>query len=169
MSTTDASTQATSKSVQGLDETDRAIIDLLSADARMSNASVAEAIGVAPSTALVRTRSLVERGIISGFHAAVSLQAMGRPVQALIAVKLRAHDRDEIDRFTAAATHLPDVLEMFHLSGGTDYMLRIAVASTDALRDWVLDNLTTDESVAHTETTLIFAHHPGTGVASRHI
>lgn len=151
-----------------LDDTDLAIVELLSEDARMSNAALAEAIGVAPSTALVRTRALVERGVISGFHAAVPLPAVGRPVQALIAVKLRAHDREEIDRFTAKAPNLPDVIEMFHLSGGTDYMLRIAVATTDDLRNWVLDNLTTDISVAHTETTLIFAHHPGRGVGARY-
>lgn len=148
-----------------LDDVDRAIVRELVADARISNAALAERVGVAPSTALVRTRSLVERGVIDGFHATVSLPALGRPVQALISVKLRAHDRDEIDRFTSFAPALPDVLEMFHVSGGTDYLLRIAVASTDALRDWVLDNLATDASVAHTETTLVFAHHRGSAGA----
>lgn len=146
----------------GLDALDRAIINALVADARISNAALAERVGVAPSTALVRTRALVERGVIEGYHATVSLAAVGRPVQALIAVKLRAHDREEIDRFTRFVPDLPDVVEMFHVSGGTDYLLRIAVASTDALRNWVLDHLATDASVAHTETTLIFGHHPGT-------
>jgi len=146
----------------GLDALDRAIVNALVADARISNAALAETVGVAPSTALVRTRSLVERGVIEGYHAAVSLAAVGRPVRALIAVKLRAHDREEIDRFMRSVPGLPDVVEMFHVSGGTDYLLHIAVASTDALRTWVLDNLATDASVAHTETTLIFGHHPGT-------
>lgn len=146
----------------GLDPIDRAIVDALVADARISNAALAERVGIAPSTALVRTRSLVERGVIEGYHARISLAAIGRPVRALIAVKLRAHDREEIDRFTSSVPGLPDVVEMFHVSGGTDYLLHIAVASADALRDWVLDHLATDASVAHTETTLIFAHHPGT-------
>lgn len=146
----------------GIDAIDRAIIDALVADARISNAALAELVGIAPSTALVRTRSLVERGVIEGYHARVSLPAVGRPVRALVAVKLRAHDREEIDRFTSFVPSLPDVVEMFHVSGGTDYLLHIAVASADALRDWVLDHLATDSSVAHAETTLIFAHHPGT-------
>ena len=76
----------------GLDALDRAIVNVLVADARISNAALAESVGVAPSTALVRTRSLVERGVIEGYHASVSLTAVGRPVRALIAVKLRAHD-----------------------------------------------------------------------------
>ncbi|MGJ9402198.1 Lrp/AsnC family transcriptional regulator [Arthrobacter sp. KK5.5] len=144
-----------------LDDVDRRIIAELLADARISNAALAERVGIAPSTALLRTRQLVERGVILGYHAELSLPAVGRGVQALIAVKLRVHDRVEIDRFTGRVPGLPEVLSMFHVSGGTDYLLHVAVASTDALRDWVLDNLATDPAVGHTETTLVFNHVKG--------
>ena len=141
-----------------LDAVDRRIISELLADARISNAALAQRAGIAPSTALLRTRQLVERGVIEGYHAQISLPAVGRSVQALIAVKLRVHDRDRIDSFTARVPQLPEVLSMFHVSGATDYLLHVAVASTEALRDWVLDNLATDEAVGHTETTLVFEH-----------
>lgn len=144
-----------------LDEIDRIIIDELVANARISNATLAQRAGIAPSTALLRTRSLVERGILTGYHAEVSLAAVGRTVQALISVKLRAHDREKIDTFVERIPQLPEVLSMFHVSGAIDYLLHIAVGSTEALRDWVLDNLATDESVGHTETTLVFGHHSG--------
>ncbi|MCG2963633.1 winged helix-turn-helix transcriptional regulator, partial [Escherichia coli] len=78
-----------------LDEIDRIIIDELVGNARISNATLAQRAGIAPSTALLRTRSLVERGIITGHHAEISLTAVGRTVQALISVKLRAHDREK--------------------------------------------------------------------------
>lgn len=144
-----------------LDAVDRQIIAALVADARITNRDLADAVGIAPSTALMRTRSLVERGAIEGFEAKLSLPAIGRAVQALIAVQLRAHDRDQIDAFTARVPRLPEVLSTFHTSGSVDYLLHIAVADTDALRDWVLDNLTTDPVVGHTETTLVFKHLPG--------
>ncbi|MGO3257111.1 MAG: Lrp/AsnC family transcriptional regulator, partial [Glutamicibacter ardleyensis] len=76
-----------------LDEIDRIIIDELVSNARISNATLAQRASIAPSTALLRTRSLVDRGILTGYHAEVSLPAVGRTVQALISVKLRAHDR----------------------------------------------------------------------------
>jgi DNA-binding Lrp family transcriptional regulator len=82
-------------------------------------------------------------------------------VQALIAVRLRAHDREQIDRFTARVPKLPAVLSTFHTSGSVDYLLHIAVATTEDLRDWVLDNLATDPVVGHTETTLVFDHIQG--------
>ncbi|AIY01551.1 Transcriptional regulator, AsnC family [Arthrobacter sp. PAMC 25486] len=144
-----------------LDAVDRQIIDTLVADARITNRDLADAVGIAPSTALMRTRALMERGAIEGFEAKLNLASIGRAVQALIAVRLRAHDRDQIDTFTARVPQLPEVLSTFHTSGSVDYLLHIAVRDTDALRDWVLDNLTTDPVVGHTETTLVFKHIPG--------
>lgn len=140
----------------GLDPVDRRIVQELLADARITNAQLAEKVGVAPSTALLRTRQLAERGVITGFHAELSLTAIGRAVQALVAVQLNGHNREEIDRFTSRVPALPEVISTFHVSGSVDYLIHLAVADTDALRDWVLDYLTTDPVVGHTETTLVF-------------
>ncbi|GAB3537320.1 Lrp/AsnC family transcriptional regulator [Arthrobacter tecti] len=145
----------------GLDAVDRRIVQELLADARITNAQLAERVGVAPSTALLRTRQLSERGVVSGFHAELNLPGVGRAVQALISVQLKGHNREEIDRFTSRITTLPEVVSTFHVSGAVDYLLHLAVADTDALRDWVLDYLTTDPVVGHTETTLVFNHIKG--------
>ena len=82
--------------------TDRALLELLARDARITNQRLADQVGVAPSTALARLRSLRERGVIRGFHAEVDLAALGRPLQALIAVRLAVHAREQIDAFTSA-------------------------------------------------------------------
>lgn len=148
-------------SFEPLDAVDRQIIATLLEDARITNRDLADAVGIAPSTALMRTRALLDRGAIEGFSARLSLPAINRAVQALIAVQLRAHDRDQIDNFTSRVPQLPEVLSTFHTSGSVDYLLHIAVRDTGALRDWVLDNLTTDPVVGHTETTLVFQHMPG--------
>ena len=83
-----------------VDAIDRAILGLVAADARITNQRLAEQVGVAPSTTLARLRSLRERGVIRGFHAEVDLAALGRPLQALIAVRLAVHARAQIDAFT---------------------------------------------------------------------
>ena len=118
-----------------LDSIDERLLAALVDDARISNKQLAELVGIAPSTALMRTRALSDRGIIQGFEAKLSLSAIGRSVQALIAVRLRAHDREQIDRFTSRVPKLPAVLSTFHTSGSVDYLLHIAVATTEDLRD----------------------------------
>ena len=141
-----------------LDDIDRAILAVLAADARTPNNAVAEAVGIAPSTCLARIRSLRERGVIRGFHADIDPTALGRGLQAMIAVRLRAHTRERVQEFMRDVPGLPDVVGVWHVAGADDYLLHIAVADSDALRDFVLEHLTTHPAVGHTETSLIFGH-----------
>jgi DNA-binding Lrp family transcriptional regulator len=147
-----------------VDATDRAILELVAADARITNQRLAERVGVAPSTALGRLRALRRRGVIRGFHAEVDLAALGRPLQALIAVRLTVHTREQIDAFTAAVRELPGVLMVFHLTGVTDYLVWVAAADAQDLREFVVDHLATHPSVAHAETSLVYEHHRGPGI-----
>ena len=147
-----------------LDDTDRAIVEAVSRDARITNQRLAERVGVAPSTALARLRSLRERGVVRGFHAEVDLAALGRPLQAMIAVRLAVHAREEIDAFTTAVRELPGVLTVFHLAGATDYLVWLAAADAQDLREFVVDHLATHPSVSHAETSLIYEHTRGPGI-----
>jgi DNA-binding Lrp family transcriptional regulator len=147
-----------------VDDIDRAILELLAADARITNQRLAERVGVAPSTTLSRLRALRERGVIRGFHAELNLAALGRPLQALIAVRLAAHAREQIDAFTSAVRELPGVLMVFHLAGATDYLVWVAARDAQDLRDFVVDHLATHPAVSHAETSLIYEHSRGPGL-----
>lgn len=144
-----------------LDEVDRVLLETLSANARLANNRLAARAGIAPSTALARVRSLVDRRVIRRFTVEVEPAAVGRPVQAIIAVRLRSHDRAQIDGVMRLLPTLPEVIQSFHVAGDDDWLLHVAVASAEALRDFVLDNLTVYEAVVHTRTTLVFSHDHG--------
>jgi DNA-binding Lrp family transcriptional regulator len=147
-----------------VDDVDRALLEVLAGDARITNQRLAERVGVAPSTALARLRALRERGVIRGFHTEINLAALGRPLQAMIAIRLAVHAREQIEAFTDAVRALPGVLMVFHLTGVTDYLIWLAAADTEDLREFVLDHLTTHPSVAHAETSLIYEHQHGPGI-----
>lgn len=147
-----------------LDETDRAIVEALAADARISNAALAEQVGIAPSTCLTRVTRLRDRGTLRGFHAEVDLAALGRPLQAVVAVRLAAHDREQIEDFAAVIRELPGVLMVFHVTGQIDYLVWMAATDTQDLRRFVVDHLTTHPAVAHAETSLVYEHSRGPGV-----
>jgi DNA-binding Lrp family transcriptional regulator len=145
----------------GLDEVDRTILRELRRDGRTSNQALAEAAGVAPSTCLLRVRELRRRGVLRGVHAEVDLARVGRPLQAIIAVRMRAHVKEQVQAFRAQVPALPGVLALFHVSGKDDYLLHVAVADADALRSFVVDHLTGHPAVGHTETSLVFEHLAG--------
>lgn len=147
-----------------LDELDRRLIALLAKDARMPNNQLAQRAGVAPSTALTRVRALRDRGVIRGFHADVDLAALGRPLQAMIAIRLAAHTREQITSFTAHVRALPGVISIFHMTGSTDYLLWVAAEDPHDLREFVVEHLASDPAVAHAETSLIYEQVRGPGV-----
>lgn len=145
-----------------MDEVDAKIVELLRADARLPTSTIATRVGVAPSTAHARVRGLVERGVIAGFHAVVAPAAVGRPLQAMVAVRLRVHARANLRQFARRLAVLPGVLNVFFLAGSDDFQIHVATRDSDELRDFVADNLSTNPEVAMTETHLIFEHLPGT-------
>ena len=138
-----------------LDRIDRTLLAALQNNARTSNKELAELVGLAPSTCLERLRRLRERGVLKGFHAWVDLAQLGRPTQAMIAVRLRVHDRGQIDAFYAHVIEVPESLAVFHVTGSDDYLIHAAVRDTEHLRTLVLD-LTARPEVDHVETRLIF-------------
>jgi DNA-binding Lrp family transcriptional regulator len=141
-----------------LDPIDRAILRALTADARIPNNALAELVGVAPSTCLGRVRALRERGVIRGFHADIDLAAVGRAIQAMIAVRMQSHARSHIAEFAASVAQLPEVLNVFFLAGADDFLLHVAARDTENLRNFVVVNLSGNPDVALTETNLIFEH-----------
>lgn len=146
-----------------LDEVDRAIVAALVADGRISNAALAREVGIAESTCVGRVRSLRERGVVTGVHASVDLARIGRPIQAVVAIRLAGHDRGQVEAFGDEMAALPGVLSAFNISGADDFLVHVGAESPDQLRDFVLDNVSSRPGVSHVQTSLIFRTHTGRG------
>lgn len=139
-----------------LDRIDFAILRELRQNARLPNKTLAERVGVAASTAPERVRRLRESGAITGFHAEIAPAAVGIGLQAMISVRLTRHARADLDAFHTYLLTLREVLAFYHVAGANDYVLHVAVANSDHLRDFALDAFSTRAEVAHIETSLIF-------------
>ncbi len=141
-----------------LDSVDQAILRVLQDDARTSNRDVAVKVHVSPSTSSERIRALRETGVIRGYHAAIDLAALGRRVQALTAVTIRPPTRVNIESFRNWVSQLPELIGVFVVSGGSDFLLHVAVPDTDALYAFVIDRLTERPEVADVNTSVVYEH-----------
>jgi DNA-binding Lrp family transcriptional regulator len=150
-----------------LDAADRAILEVLAGAGRISNAQLAEQVGMAPSTVHQRMRSLVERRVVTGFHASIDQRRLGLGLQAIIGVTLRPGARQEsIQAFAEEVRALPQVLQLFFLGGVDDFMVHVAVADSSGLRQFVVEHLSAQLSVASTRTSIIFDYHRNAVAAS---
>ncbi len=141
-----------------VDELDAVILRELQEDARLSNKDLAARLSVAPSTCLERTRRLQRRGALRGYHAEVSLEVLGRHVQALVAVSVRPLRREAIDAFQDDVSRLPEVMSTFVLAGGDDFLLHVGVPSIDQLHAFLIDRLSARRDVVSFRTSTVFRH-----------
>jgi DNA-binding Lrp family transcriptional regulator len=141
-----------------LDEMDRRLLGLLKENARRSNASLAEELGLAQSTCLARIKSLKQRGIIRRFTVDVDAAALGKTLEALVFVRIRPGARDRMAELARNISKAPGVAQVFFLGGDEDFSVHVQVSDAAAVRDFVVEHLSSDPAVANTRTSLVFEH-----------
>ena len=144
-----------------VDEIDQQLLRLLSMNARQTNQSLSEALGLAPSTCLARLKALREAGVIKRFTIEVGTEAVGRPLQALVSVRLRPGARHLMNAFGKELRDLPEIKQFFVLGGADDFLIHITARNTEHIRQFVLDHLSANPAVAGTQTNLVFEHGRG--------
>jgi len=142
-----------------LDDVDRAIVEHLQINGRMTNAELADRVGIAASTCVARVRSLVSRRIITGFTATVDPAVMGMTLQVLVSVTIRSGARQRIAEFSEELRNQPEVLQLFFLGGVEDFILHLAARDADHVRDFVMEHLSAHPAVSSTRTSIVFNHH----------
>jgi Lrp/AsnC family leucine-responsive transcriptional regulator len=116
-----------------MDDLDRTLATALVHDGRLSFQELARTVHLSANSTAERVRRLRQTGVISGYHAELSLAGLGRTLDALSDIKLK----DDIDRHLA---DVPQVLSATHTTGEYDYQLRLACTGTDDL-ETVVDDL----------------------------
>jgi DNA-binding Lrp family transcriptional regulator len=148
-----------------IDDVDLDIIRVLKNNARITNADLAATVGIAQSTCIGRVRALIASGVISGFHADVDPAKVGLDSQVLISVTLRAGARAHLNEFMDQMRSRPEVVQVFFLGGTEDFIVHLAVADSTAVREFVLEYLSNNPTVASTRTNLVFDHFKGKGAS----
>src|SRR6476646_11182997 len=115
-----------------MDRTDRAILRQLQADGRLTNVELAERIRLSPSPCLRRVRALERSGAIRGYHADVDPAAVGRGFEVTVLVELTQKDRATVETVERRIAAMDAVLECRRMFGVPDYIIRVAVADTQA-------------------------------------
>jgi DNA-binding Lrp family transcriptional regulator len=113
-----------------LDRFDRAILQTLQLDGRISNSSLAERVSLSESACLRRVRALVASGLIEGYTARINQQRAGCPVNVFVNITLDRQDEVDLRKFEDAVRKLPEVMECYLMTGDYDYTLRVVVADT---------------------------------------
>ncbi|WP_127144701.1 Lrp/AsnC ligand binding domain-containing protein [Pelagibacterium montanilacus] len=117
-----------------LDRIDRRIVNELQHDGRITNAELAQRVGLAPTSMSDRLRRLVKQGVITGFAARIDPHAVGLDLLVLVEVSLDKTTPDAFEKFAKAVRTVPEVLECHMVAGGFDYLVKARLADMTRYR-----------------------------------
>lgn len=123
------------KPTERLDRIDLKILVALQDNGRMTNAALAEAVGLSQSPCLQRVRRLEAAGLIAGYHAEVQLQKLAETIVVFTQVTLTDHRVEDFAKFERGIAAVPEVLECHLISGGYDYLLKFVGRSVSHYQD----------------------------------
>jgi Lrp/AsnC family transcriptional regulator of ectoine degradation len=115
-----------------LDAIDLRILDAIQRDGRITKLKLADMVGLSPTPCWMRLRKLEEAGIVSGYHAKVSVRAIAPVALVLMEVTLRTHRQADFDRFERVVRDLPEIVACWSVGGGVDYLLKVMTRDIDA-------------------------------------
>jgi len=115
-----------------LDRTDRKILAIMQEDSSLAVADVAQRVGLSQTPCWRRIQRLRADGVIARTVSLVHPEAVGLGLTVFIAIEALDHSPDWLDRFTAAVSAMPEVMEVHRMAGEIDYLLRVAVADMAA-------------------------------------
>ncbi len=138
-----------------LDDRDHRILALLQRDSRISNADLAQAVGMSSSALWRRVRALEEAGVIERFGVTVNPARMGLNFHAIVHVHLTRHDPDGIVEFIRAVAGRDEIQECYATTGQADYHLRVLCRDLDAYNRFLEEFLFRIPAVASAQTNVV--------------
>lgn len=135
-----------------IDRIDRRILTELQLDGRITNADLAQRVGLAPTSMSDRVRRLQKSGYIKGYTAQLDPQKLGFGLLVFVEVLLDKTTPDVFAKFAQAVRKAPEVLECHMVAGGFDYLIKTRLADMTAYRRFLGDVLLSFPGVHETRT-----------------
>ena len=138
------------------DKLDKRILRELQTDGSITNADLAERVGLSATPCARRVKRMQDEGLIQGQVIILNASQLGLKLSALVQVSMDRHTPDRFERFEAEIKKYPQVVECLLITGqSADYQLKVIVPDMDFYQEFLLNILTRIEGVADVHSSFI--------------
>ena len=127
--------------METLDKFDVAILRELQADARLTNAELAQRVGLSAAPCWRRVRALEEAGYIKGYHAEIDRHKIGLGVLAFVRLDANRNTGELTREMEEAIQKIPEIVSCHYISGAGTFELHVVTTDLDAYSRWSMDTL----------------------------
>jgi Lrp/AsnC family leucine-responsive transcriptional regulator len=139
------------------DPTDLKILEILQTNSNITNAQLAQEIGLSPAPTLERVKKLENAGVIKSYHAVIDHASVGLGVSTFVMVTIKGHNRENIDKFIKAISDIKEVVECHHVTGQADFIMRVVCSDIPAYQKLMLEKVSNIEVVDGMQSMVILS------------
>lgn len=140
-----------------LDKTDRKILEILQANAKITNAQLSKDIGLSPAPTLERVKKLENLGVIKSYHARLDTDKIGLGVSTFVQVGLIGHNKQNIEEFVKQINEIDEVIECHHITGSGDFILKIITKDIATYQKLMLEKVSDIKVVDNMQSMVILS------------
>jgi Lrp/AsnC family transcriptional regulator, leucine-responsive regulatory protein len=143
--------------IKEVDKTDLKILKHLQEDGRLSNLDLANNIGLSATPTFERVKKLEKAKIIKSYHAEIDAVALGMGIQTFMMISLSQTRGNAIPNFIKQINSIPEIIECHHVTGSSDYILKIMVEDIAAYEHLAMDTIRNIKEISNMTTMVILS------------
>jgi Lrp/AsnC family transcriptional regulator, leucine-responsive regulatory protein len=138
-----------------LDDADKKILRLLQENARLTNKDLAKKLGLSITPVFERVRKLEKRGFIKKYVAVLDNEKVNRGMTVFLHIKMQSHNHESIERLMQEVQSLEEVMECYHVTGETDFLMKVLVPDMRTYEEFVLGKLTKISGIGNINSSIV--------------
>ena len=140
-----------------LDDIDRKILNILQERGRITNANLAAEVGLSPPPMLERVKKLEKNGVINKYVALLDPKMVDKATIVFVSLTVARHRLKSFDQVNQELNKFPEVLEIFHISGEEDYMIKVVVKGIQEYEQFLLKKLATIPAISRIKSNVVLS------------
>ncbi len=134
-----------------LDHVDKAILEMLQENCRLTIREMAASLNLSTTPIFERIKKMEKGGVIDRYVAIIDRKKVGQKLMAFVDISLQDHSKKALESFVEQVQEYPEIMECHHITGASDFLLKVVLEDVDAYNHFVLEKLSTIPNIGNVE------------------
>ena len=140
-----------------LDQIDIQILEKLQIEGRITNARLAQEVGLSAPPMLERVKKLERNGVITSYRAILDASKVGVDFKVFVAVNMEIGELNNVVEFEQQISDMPEVLECHHIAGSIDFMLKVNVRDQEDFKNFIIGKISTIRGIKNLQSWVVLS------------
>lgn len=141
-----------------LDSIDKAILKELQYSAKKNVKEIAAIVGLSITPTYERIKRLEQQGVIKSYVAVLDKEKIGKSLEVFCHVTLNSHSKTLIKNFEKSIVKIEDVIECYHVTGNSDYLVKVLVSNIQEYQEFIIDKISTIDNVSNVQSAFVMTN-----------